>query len=128
MTSANTWTVKLDPMGENGTDEKNQVGVGIFLTNGSRKVETTRVAFVRRNSKNVRTPFQRQLRRELEKAYAAMDALNESEMAVSDLRTKLAGADDAHREQVASLLQDAETRRQTVLETMTKERPSGNLQ
>jgi hypothetical protein len=63
------WTVSLRAGGgEPGSDTgNNQGGLVVYLTNGDRRKEVSRVAYVRRNSKNPKTSFEKQLRKEMDK-------------------------------------------------------------
>lgn len=78
------WSVVLDPIGRNpDTDDEaerepeNMGGMVIYLEDADgRREELSRVAFVRRASKNPDVSFEDQLDAELEKADMACAALN----------------------------------------------------
>ena len=73
------WKVVLEPRDENPDEEtggQNVGGIVIFLDDGSDKREVSRVAYVRRNSKNPRVSFKKQLAAEVEKAQISADQLN----------------------------------------------------
>lgn len=89
------WRVVLEPHGENpgrvaqvagavasaaGSDTqvgKNTGGLVIYVTNGASKDEVSRVGFIRRNTKNPRVTFEKQLDAELAKARKAAQKINE---------------------------------------------------
>jgi hypothetical protein len=71
------WEVDTKPVPENPSPEgKNESGVVVYLKKGTEKIETSRVLFVRRNAKNKSVGFKRQLLKELDKAYEAVEILN----------------------------------------------------
>lgn len=86
------WKIVTEPKGKNpgvlkkaageagvlGNDTADNIGGIIIYLVGEDgvKEELSRVAFVRRNSKNPDTPFKDQLRIEVEKAHAACEELN----------------------------------------------------
>lgn len=84
------WTITTEPVGKNpGVFEKvvketgvarqtpeNMGGVVIYLVNGSTKQEVSRVAYIRRASKNPKVKFKDQLNTELDKAREALGVLN----------------------------------------------------
>lgn len=88
------WSVTAEPEGKNpgvldkaksavgiGTDPNDGSNVGgmiIFIVNGATKQEVSRVAWIRRNSKNPSTSFEKQLQAELDKARASVKILNEN--------------------------------------------------
>jgi hypothetical protein len=73
------WEVKTKPVPDNPSAEgKNESGVVVILTDGSQEVETSRVLFVRRNARNKSVGFKRQLLKELDKAYEAVEVLNDA--------------------------------------------------
>lgn len=85
------WQVVMEPHGNNpgfikraaaeagitDANPENTGGIIIYIQNGTEKHEVSRVAFVRRASKNPDMSFKKQLRHEKEKADAAVAALNE---------------------------------------------------
>lgn len=89
MTTQVPWKVIIEPEGKNpGLLDKaksavkpehgNTGGLVIYLTgdNGQNRQEVSRVGYVRRNTKNPKTSFEKQLAEELKKANAAVEALN----------------------------------------------------
>lgn len=81
------WTVVAEPVGENpgrvkkaaaeaGVGNGNVGGMVIYLIRGGSKQEVSRVAWVRRNSKNPKTSFEKQFAAELDKARGAAATLN----------------------------------------------------
>jgi hypothetical protein len=84
--SVRPWSVAIDAVADE--DEwppdrrrrprykRNLSGILISLTDGEEHVEVSRVAFVRRNSRNPEAEFASQLEAEIEKAELAADALN----------------------------------------------------
>jgi hypothetical protein len=85
--SVRPWSVALDAVADE--DEwppdrrrrprvkRNLSGIVVSLTDGEEYVEVSRVAFVRRNSRNPEAEFPVQLEAEIEKAELAAEALNE---------------------------------------------------
>lgn len=87
-----SWSVICEPVGENPgvvkraagavtgseSEPENIGGIVIYVTNGASKQEVSRVAWVRRASvcKNPKTSFEKQLDKEITKARAAVEALN----------------------------------------------------
>jgi hypothetical protein len=72
------WHVVQEPVGENPSpDGKNMSGVVIYITDGVRKVEVSRVGFVRRNTVNKTIGFRRALKQQLDRAYDAVLSLND---------------------------------------------------
>jgi hypothetical protein len=85
---ASTWRVVAEPEGNNpglldkakaalSNQEGNTGGMIIYVTNGTLKEEVSRVGFVRRNTKNPKTSFENQLRKELDKARTAATSIND---------------------------------------------------
>jgi hypothetical protein len=73
------WEVQTKPVPDNPSAEgKNESGVVVYLVRGTERIETSRVLFVRRNAKNKSVGFKRQLLKELDKAYEAVEVLNDS--------------------------------------------------
>jgi hypothetical protein len=87
------WEVLCEPVGRNpgivdkakaavgagsAPSEDNVGGLVIYLTNGSSKQEVSRVAWIRRVSKNPDNKFEDQLATEINKAKAAAEVLNGS--------------------------------------------------
>jgi hypothetical protein len=84
--SVRPWSVALDAVADE--DEwpadrrrrprvrRNLSGIIISLSDGEEHVEVSRVAFVRRNSRNPEAEFASQLEAEIEKAELAADELN----------------------------------------------------
>jgi hypothetical protein len=83
-----SWEIHVEPVGKNPglldkakaaiqSNAENTGGMVIYLTNGSMKHEVSRVAFVRRASKNPNADFQTQLATEVAKAREAAKTLNE---------------------------------------------------
>lgn len=77
------WEVEIEPVGRNPDSEaeakddpENMGGMVLHLKRGWERVEFSRVAFVRRASKNPERSFEEQLDSELESAEAAAAALN----------------------------------------------------
>lgn len=65
----------------------NEGGMIVYVTNANgAKQEVSRVGFVRRNSKNPKVPFDKQLRAEIDKARAAVGALNEQFVGTGELQ------------------------------------------
>ena len=117
---SSTWAVPMDPVGTNGEAEKNQSGIGVFLSADGRKHEVSRVAFVRRYAEakaNRVVPFKKQLQRELEKAYEAAETMNAINAQVADLRRQLDDAREGHETRIRELLRKAEEKR---TETLSK--------
>jgi hypothetical protein len=85
------WTVTCEPVGENpgklkkalaersgGTEKAENIGgIVVYLTNGSKREEFSRVAFIRRVSRNPGTKLRDQLDKEIKEAQEACDKLNE---------------------------------------------------
>lgn len=69
------WTVVVQPRTDNLG--KNKGGLVVALTDGDASHEVSRVAYVRRNSKNPDVEFGDQLDAEIEKAQRAADAVND---------------------------------------------------
>lgn len=89
------WKVVLEPRDENPSEEtggQNVGGIVIFLDDGNDKHEVSRVAYVRRNSKNSRVSFKKQLAMEVEKAQISAEELNRS---VSERERILSSSSDA---------------------------------
>lgn len=83
---ANEYNIVVEPEGEND-DSKNAVGFVLYLDGfGSYRKEVSRVAFVRRNSKNPNTSFEDQLAHEVDKARAAVKVLNEQLTGAGELQ------------------------------------------
>lgn len=87
------WTVVCEPHGDNGgvakyrdeeEEDKNQGGMIIYVTDGDKKEEVDRVAFVRRYSGNKSKTFKAALKEALETAQETVDTMN-------GLQEKLAG-------------------------------------
>lgn len=81
------WDIDIVPEGDHGESNPgvNQGGLVIYLVSPSgAKEEFSRVAFVRRNSKNTKTSFKNQWQREKARAMEALKVLNES---MSDVGT-----------------------------------------
>jgi hypothetical protein len=75
--SAGGWKVVLEPKGANPDGEgRNTGGLVVSITDGTKTEELSRVAFVRRHSKNPTKTFKAQLKAEIEKAEEAAGALN----------------------------------------------------
>lgn len=74
------WSITAEPEGKNtsGADELNEGGLILYLSSNGSRQEVSRVAFVRRNSRNPSVSFDKQLAAEIEKARAARDLLNSS--------------------------------------------------
>lgn len=77
------WQVVIEPVGRNpdtdadvARDPENRGGLVIYLESEEDRIEFSRVAFVRRASKNPDTSFDDQLDNELANADAAVAALN----------------------------------------------------
>lgn len=81
------WYVVCDPVSRNGereapegesgkSEERNDGGLSVVLTDGTNKREVSRVAFVRRRSSNRKTSFKRQLQTEIRKAEEAAEEIN----------------------------------------------------
>jgi hypothetical protein len=86
------WRVVCEPEGNNpgilgkakaaasmavsGDEPENMGGMVIYLTNGTSKEEVSRVGWIRRATKNPKTSFEKQLSKEVEKATASADTLN----------------------------------------------------
>jgi len=77
------WEVEIEPVGRNPDsdeaakkDPENMGGMVIWLKRGWTREEFSRVAFVRRVSKNPKRSFDEQLDEELKGAEAACAALN----------------------------------------------------
>jgi hypothetical protein len=109
------WRVKTTPVPENPSPEgKNESGVVVQLTDGAQTVEVSRVLFVRRNARNKSVGFKRQLLRELDKAYEAMEVLNDSYLDADEkTKEKLAAVEVAEkkREELLKKLQSEPTPR-----------------
>lgn len=71
-----SWRVQFKPE-ERNDYERNEGGMIISVTNGSVTQEVTRVAFVRRNSKNPKNTYEKQLKHEVGKARTSCELLNE---------------------------------------------------
>jgi hypothetical protein len=84
------WEIVVEPQGNNPgfldqakaklekqEDVENTGGMIIYLSNGQQKQELSRVAYIRRNSKNPEVKFQDQLAQEVTKAREAVKVLNE---------------------------------------------------
>jgi hypothetical protein len=84
------WRVHLVPEGKNPSETgKNQSGLIVYVWDGKdfdgSKQEVSRVGWVRRNSKNPKTTFVRQLEKEVKKAQAACTVMNyDSNASVAD--------------------------------------------
>lgn len=75
------WQLKIEPEGDHGESNPgiNQGGMVIYLVSPSgAQEEFSRVAFVRRNSKNPKTSWKNQWQREKARALEALKVLNES--------------------------------------------------
>jgi hypothetical protein len=112
---SNRWTVKTKPVPENPTPAgKNESGIVIYLRDGNsgQDVEVSRVLFVRRNAANKSVGFKRQLLKELDKAYEATEVLNDSYM-----------EQDAKDKAKTAAVEEAEKRRNKLLESLQEETP-----
>jgi hypothetical protein len=101
------WTVICEPVEANPDDTgNNQGGLVVYLTNGDRRKEVSRVAYVRRNSKNPKTSFEKQLRKEMDKGAMAAKTINDANAAVTEAQKALETAeDDLLNSETASTLQ-----------------------
>lgn len=85
-----SWRVVAEPEGNNpglidrakaatgvGDSGKNAGGMIIYVTDGSSKKEVSRVAWIRRNSKNPKVSFEKQLKVEIDKAREAVRVLED---------------------------------------------------
>jgi hypothetical protein len=89
------WKVVIEPEGRNPA-QRGEEGEGtnmgaliVYLQEGtdeSTREEFGRVLFVRRNSKNPRTPFKRALRQLQDAAQDAVNAVNEAERKAEEAR------------------------------------------
>lgn len=71
------WSIVAEPQARN-TGGKNEGGIVLYVVNpsGGGKSEVSRVAFIRRNSKNPKNSLAVQLQREVARARTAVDILN----------------------------------------------------
>lgn len=109
------WEVQTTPVPENPSAEgKNESGIVIHLTRGTERVEVSRVLFVRRNAQNKSVGFKRQLLKELDKAYEAVEILNERYLDPDEKdKRKLAAVEAAEekRQKFLDKLQESTTPR-----------------
>jgi hypothetical protein len=109
------WKVESKPVPENPTPEgKNESGVVVTITDGNQKVEVSRVLFVRRNARNKSVGFKRQLLKELDKAYDAVEVLNDSYLSQEqkdNMKAEAVKAADEKREKFLEKLANEETPR-----------------
>lgn len=70
------WKVVAEPVGENGTDEKNQSGLRVVLIRGKNQHEVGRVGFRRQNTSQPKMGFDKALQKMLDKAQKSADTMN----------------------------------------------------
>jgi hypothetical protein len=95
------WTVVTEAVDVQAGNGENRSALVVLLTDGTARIELSRVGMIRRNSKNPDTPFADQLQIELDKAQECAATINELERYYDELRAE---AEDHARVRVADII------------------------
>lgn len=83
-----TWVVVTEAEDVQAGNGHNRSALVVMLSDGTSKIECSRVGMVRRNTKNKDTPFPDQLQVELDRAQECAATINELEAYLEELRAE----------------------------------------